>query len=56
MAIPRGIFDVSAVAQGWLDDTGQEDGWFDPELLDVVTPPPAGGPVGAMMMLRVGGG
>lgn len=37
MAIPRGLFDDTAVADGWFDETQQAKGWFDPDLLDTAT-------------------
>lgn len=37
----RGLFDPTAVPEGWFDHVARAEGWFDKDLLDV--PPPSGG-------------
>ncbi len=41
MAIPRGLWDETGVADGWFDETQQARGWFDQDLLDTTSSPVA---------------
>ena len=54
-----GLFDADAVTWGWFDDCGQDQGWFDSDLLvypEVVPPPPPPPPVPVRRRHRVSGG
>ena len=38
MAIPKGLWDLTASSPGWFDETQSPEGWFDPDLVDSTGP------------------